>query len=230
MIASIRGRKALVAGASAKPDMLRSPGKGAVALTFDDGPHPTWTPRVLAALRNADTKATFFVVSPLARRFPGLISEARAAGHAVELHCERHVRHTELEREQVDSDVRSSLRTLHELGASPRFWRPPWGVLAPWTAEVADKFGLTLASWTADTHDWRGDGSREMLEAISPVLGPDAVVLMHDGLGPGARRSGCGETVALIGPLVERIRSLGCEPAPVCAGVRVPSNRLKASV
>ncbi len=204
--------------------------KPTVALTFDDGPHPVWTRRVLEALDDADTKATFFVVSPLAHRFPNVISEIQSAGHAVELHCERHVRHTELSREQVESDARSAIRNLNDLGVTPKFWRPPWGVLAPWTTEVADDFGLPLALWTADTHDWRGDCATEMLDAISPALGSEAVVLMHDGLGPGSRRSGCQNTVALIDPLVRRIRALGCEPALLADDIRPSSNRQKAAI
>lgn len=205
--------------------------KSNVTLTFDDGPHPLWTGRVLEALDDADAKATFFVVSPLAHRFPNVTSEIQSAGHAVELHCEGHVRHTELTREQVESDVRSAIQDLNDLGVSPGFWRPPWGVLAPWTTEVADDFGLTLALWTADTHDWRGDGATEMLDAISPLLGPEAVVLMHDGLGPGSKRSGCQNTVELIDPLVRRIRALDCEPALLADDdIRPSSNRRKATI
>ncbi|MBA3426804.1 MAG: polysaccharide deacetylase family protein [Rubrobacteraceae bacterium] len=198
-------------------DFSTQPGSAqdAIALTFDDGPDPVWTPQVLEALRAVDARAAFFVTAPLARRFPYLISEILTDGHAVELHCTRHVRHTEQAREQVEADVRSGLRDLRKLGVSPWFWRPPWGVLAPWTTEIAEEFGLRLALWTADTHDWRGDNATEMLKAISPGLGPGAVVLMHDGLGPGARRSGCEETVALIGTLVASIRSLGCEPVTI---------------
>ena len=106
----------------------------------------------------------------------------------------------------------TGLRTLEMLGVCPRFWRPPWGALAPFTAGIADDFGLEIALWTEGTRDWRGDPAPEMLGRVGPRLRPESVVLMHDGIGPGARRSGCGETVALVGGLVERIRSLGCEP------------------
>ena len=192
-------------------------GGSGIFLTFDDGPEPVWTPRVLEALRLADARATFFVIAPLARRFPRLISSIENAGHTIGLHCARHVRHTQMTREEVEADVHSGLGDLEHLGITSRLWRPPWGILAPWTAAVAEDFGLTLTPWTADTHDWRGDNARAMFEAVSPALGPDAVVLMHDGLGPGARRSNCGETVRLVGPLVEQARSLGCEPAAMNA-------------
>lgn len=193
-------------------------GKGAlpearpISLTFDDGPDPVWTPRVLEALQRAEARATFFVVAPLARRFPHVISDVLRAGHEVGFHCTEHVRHTERTREEVKADTRAGLRTLEVLGSFPHFWRPPWGVLAPFTAEIADDFGLEIVLWTEGTRDWHGDPAPEMLERVGPRLRPGSVVLMHDGIGPGARRSGCGETVALVGGLVERIRSLGCEP------------------
>ena len=186
-----------------------------ISLTFDDGPHTIWTPRVLGALRRAETQATFFVIVPLARRFPRLISDILRYGHGVEFHCTEHVRHTEQSRKGVEADVREGLRELRRQRVRPRFWRPPWGVLAPFTAEIACAFGLEVALWTEGTRDWRGDQASEMLERVGHDLRPGSIVLMHDGIGPGALRSGCSETVALIGDLVEHIRSLGCEPGPL---------------
>jgi peptidoglycan/xylan/chitin deacetylase (PgdA/CDA1 family) len=194
------------------------------ALTFDDGPDPFWTPRVLDALRRAGVRATFFVVAPLAIEYPRLVSAALQAGHEVEFHCTKHVRHTHRSRSEVEADTREGLRVLRSLGVEPRLWRPPWGVLAPWTQEVAESFGLRLAPWSADTHDWRGDTAPEMLRRVEPFLGPGSVVLMHDALGPGARRSGCEETVALVGDLVTRLRSMGCEPGPLTLPPNVPGD------
>ena len=141
-------------------------------------------------------RATFFVIAPLALRFPRLIHQMICAGHSVELHCAKHLRHTELTYQEVEVDARSGLRDLRALGMLPRLWRPPWGIVTPWTQAVAKDLGLELVCWTVDTHDWRGDTTAEMLDYISPDLQPGSVILMHDGLGPGARRSGCQETVA----------------------------------
>ena len=187
----------------------------AVALTFDDGPDPFWTPRVLDALRRVEAHATFFAIAPLALEHPSVVSAILEAGHAVEFHCTDHVRHTHLSRREVEADTREGLRMLRSLGIEPCFWRPPWGVLASWTEEVAEDFGLRLAPWSVDTRDWRGDPTRKMLRNVDPLLGPGEVVLMHDGLGPGSLRTGCEETVALVEPLVARLRSMGCEPAPL---------------
>jgi peptidoglycan/xylan/chitin deacetylase (PgdA/CDA1 family) len=187
----------------------------AVALTFDDGPDPVWTPRVLDALCQVEIYATFFVIAPLALEHPSLVSSILKQGHAVEFHCMNHVRHACRSRREVEADTREGLGVLRSLGVEPRFWRPPWGVLAPWTEEVAENFGLQLAPWSVDTRDWRGDPARKMLRNVDPLLGPGEIVLMHDGIGPGALRTGCEETVALVKPLVACLRSVGCEPAPL---------------
>ncbi|MGF1471790.1 MAG: polysaccharide deacetylase family protein [Rubrobacteraceae bacterium] len=186
-----------------------------ISLTFDDGPDPVGTPRVLAALKGARATATFFVVTPLANRYPALISDILKGGNRIEFHCAEHIRHTDRSRKEVEEDTRTGLRDLNTLGITPGLWRTPWGDTADWTEEIARRFGLELVAWTVDTHDWRGDPAADMLEAVTPLLNPGGVVLMHDGLGPGARRTDCGETAALIPPLTERIRALGCEPAPV---------------
>ena len=185
------------------------------ALTFDDGPDPLWTPKVLDALNRADVRATFFVIAPLALEHHRVVSAMLEAGHKVEFHCTQHVRHTHRSRREVEADTREGLGMLRKLGVEPRLWRPPWGVRAPWTKEAASGFGLELAPWSVDTHDWRGDAAPEMMRRVEPLLGPGSVVLMHDGLGPGARRSGCEETVALVEDLVIRLRSMGCEPVPL---------------
>lgn len=186
-----------------------------VFLTFDDGPDPIWTPKILDALQHLDVKATFFVIAPLAVRFPRLIHRMVREGHGVELHCARHLRHTELAYSEVVADARSGLEDLCALDLHPRLWRSPWGVVTPQTQAAAQQLGLELVSWTVDTHDWRGDTASEMFARLRPDLQPGAVVLMHDGLGPGAERSGCEETVALIGKVVEHARSFGCEPCPI---------------
>jgi len=168
---------------------------GSVELTFDDGPDPVWTPAVLAALSGSSLRATFFVIAPRAAAHPHLVAAIRAAGHAVELHCYEHVRHTEVDRPTTEDDTRRALATLADLGVRPHRWRPPWGVQAPWTEEIAAAHELELCGWDIDSHDWRGDGAEKMLAAVGPELHEGSVVLLHDGVGPGALRQGCEETV-----------------------------------
>ena len=190
-----------------------------IALTFDDGPDPVWTPRVLDALAQADARATFFPLSPRAAAHPELIERVRAEGHAVGLHGWDHLRHPDSTREAVAADTDRALAVV-----DAHWWRLPWGFPAPWTAELAAERALRIAGFTHDTHDWRGDTAAAMLAALPP-LHDDAIVLMHDAIGPGATRDRCAETVATIAPLVAQARQLGHEPVTLDALGAVTSAR-----
>ena len=183
-----------------------------LALTFDDGPDPRWTPAVLAALRAARATATFFVVGACVRRNPDVVKAAVADGHAVEVHADRHTSHADMTREEGAADLDRVLDILDGLGVRPAHWRTPWGIEAEWTRGLAAEHGLAVVGWTADTKDWRGDPAADMLAAVLPDLRDAAIVLAHDGLGPGALRDGCEETVALVAPLVAAARERGLEP------------------
>jgi peptidoglycan-N-acetylglucosamine deacetylase len=183
---------------------------GSVELTFDDGPDPVWTPAVLAALSGCALHATFFVIAPRAAAHPRLIASMRAAGHAVELHCYEHVRHTDVDRSTIEEDTRRALATLADLGVRPRRWRTPGGERAPWTEEIAAAHELELCGWDVDTHDWRGDGAEQMLAAVGPELHEGSVVLLHDSLVPGAQRAGCEETVRFTRLIAAEAASAAC--------------------
>ncbi|HET9094653.1 MAG TPA: polysaccharide deacetylase family protein [Solirubrobacteraceae bacterium] len=171
---------------------------GTLALTFDDGPDAHWTPVLLDALARHGATATFFVVAPRAAAQPGLVRRMLDHGHSVGLHCEVHVRHSQRERAWVEADTERALARLRRIGVVPTLWRTPWGDTAPWTDAVARHHGLRLIHWTVDTHDWRGDDAPAMFAATQDALGPGAVVLAHDGVGPGARRSDAAETVRYL--------------------------------
>jgi peptidoglycan/xylan/chitin deacetylase (PgdA/CDA1 family) len=184
--------------------------EGVCTFTFDDGPDPIWTPRVCAELDRCGVQATFFVVGERVADDPGPARATLQAGHGVELHCHRHVRHTELSEAELEADTIAALAELERAGLGrPRYWRTPWGVRTAATERVAARHGLRLVDWTIDTHDWRGDGSAAMLEVADALLGNGAVVLMHDALGPGALRKGVEETLGLIAPLAALARGRG---------------------
>ena len=180
-----------------------------LALTFDDGPDPRGTPAVLAALERAGAPATFFVIAPRAERDAELVDRARAAGHTIGLHCDEHVRHTDRDEAWVAADTERAIARLERLGITPTLWRTPWGVRAPFTAQLAQRFGLELVDWTVDTHDWRGDDAGAMFAATRSGLRSDAVVLAHDGIGPGALRDDAHATAAYIPLAVEHATACG---------------------
>jgi peptidoglycan/xylan/chitin deacetylase (PgdA/CDA1 family) len=191
-----------------------APWQGPLGLTFDDGPDERWTRRVLAALRRCRARATFFVLGERVVASPATARAVIAAGHDLQLHGHRHIRHTQLDERGIDLDTELALEALAGVGARPTHWRAPWGVRTPATETIARRRGLTLVDWSIDTHDWRGDATSTMLARARAELAPGGVVLMHDALGPGALRAGCENTVALVEPLVAcaRARGLSVEP------------------
>ncbi len=189
------------------------------SLTFDDGPDPRGTPAVLDALARENARATFFVLGQCVEKHPDLYARVIDEGHEIGVHGHDHLRHPIAGRDAVAEDLDAALEVL---GDTPALWRVPWGDLAPWTGQVAAARGLTLAGWTADTNDWRGDPAKTMLRAVKRRLRSGVVVLAHDGVGPGALRQDCGETARLIGPLVATARRRGLEPVPLTTPWPVP--------
>ena len=108
----------------------------------------------------------------------------------MELHCDEHVRHTELDRAAVEDDTRRALERLAGLGVARAAGARRGACTRRGREEVAAEHDLELCGWDVDTHDWRGDSAEAMLAAVGPELREGAVVLLHDGLGPGALRQG----------------------------------------
>jgi peptidoglycan-N-acetylglucosamine deacetylase len=191
-----------------------------LALTFDDGPDPRGTPAVLDALAASGVKATFFVLGERVERNPALLRRMIDAGHDVQVHGYEHLRHPESSRQDVEADLNRALEALEAGGVRPMRWRIPWGHLADFTPELARAHQLSIVGWTSDTHDWRGDSAREMLAALPLTHG--GIVLAHDGVGSGARRTTAQATAELIGPLTRRARERGLEPGPLVTNWPVP--------
>ncbi len=180
-----------------------------IAITFDDGPDEQCTPVLLELLAQAGARATFFPIAQRAQRHPGLIARMLAEGHGVGVHCEEHVRHSSRDEAWGQRDADCALQRLRELGARPRLWRTPWGDLAPWSERVAAERGLRIVGWDVDTHDWRGDSAVDMFAATRPGLVAGAIVLAHDGLGPGAGRGDCAQTIDYTRLVIEHAHDVG---------------------
>jgi peptidoglycan/xylan/chitin deacetylase (PgdA/CDA1 family) len=181
-----------------------------VALTFDDGPDPQHTPRILDLLAEHGAGATFFVFGVKARRNRELIARALEAGHEVQPHCwADHVSHLRMSEAEIEVEIERTVRTLTHLGCPPpQLWRPPYGdVREPETRTVAARHGLEVVTWTLDTLDWSDDRALG-LDAVDAQLEPDAVVLMHDTIP---------RTAELLAGLLERLEERGLEAGPMAA-------------
>jgi peptidoglycan/xylan/chitin deacetylase (PgdA/CDA1 family) len=186
-----------------------------LALTFDDGPNDYWTPCVLSVLEQAGVSGTFFMIGDRLREAPAAARAVIDAGCEVQLHCDLHLRHSELSEAEIEADTLRALDAFAEIGVRPTVWRTPWGICTAATERVAARHDLRLVDWSIDTHDWRGDSVATMLAAARAQMDEGGVVLMHVGLGPGALRIGVQNTVELLAPLIASARSAGLSVGPL---------------
>src|SRR5262249_31084652 len=139
--------------------VVRGP-KGArgVVLTFDDGPHPVHTRKVLDILDEKKAKATFFVIAKKAEAHPDVVREALARGQAVGLHSYEHDRLFSLRApSRVKADLTRGALALEAItGARPELFRPPVGHTSPGIARVCDELDLVIVGWSVRARDGLG--------------------------------------------------------------------------
>jgi peptidoglycan/xylan/chitin deacetylase (PgdA/CDA1 family) len=173
------------AATAAKPAGLlrRTTGSAAVALTFDDGPHPYWTPRILAVLRQHRVKATFCLVGTEVRAHPGLVGQIAREGHTLCNHSMRHdfrLRHKSPQRIAADLRQTNDLISRAAGGAQVRYFRAPGGNWSPKVVGVAAQLGMASLHWTVDPQDWRRPPASRIVANVKSTTRPGAVVLLHD--------------------------------------------------
>jgi peptidoglycan/xylan/chitin deacetylase (PgdA/CDA1 family) len=153
-----------------------------VRLTFDDGPDPRFTPQVLDVLGGAGVKATFFCVGRRALAWPELVRRIAAEGHAVGSHSMTHPDLSALDPLSAMSNIRAGKRAVESaLGAPvPRF-RAPFGRLGISGRVALAALRMQHEHWDLDPEDWAPEAEAKALVAKLRHLGPDAVVLLHDG-------------------------------------------------
>jgi peptidoglycan/xylan/chitin deacetylase (PgdA/CDA1 family)/GNAT superfamily N-acetyltransferase len=187
-----------------------TPGDG-VAITFDDGPDPVFTPQVLDILDRYHVKATFFVIGRSAARYPDLVRSIVARGHAIGGHTWSHANLTKLDQNGLRREVDDANRYLHELTGRPvACVRPPSGRINAHVLDELEHRNLDAVKWTDDTRDWTEPGSSVIIGRVAAGLHPGAIVLMHDG---GGFR---GQTVEALPRILEVIKATGLPVHPIC--------------
>ncbi len=173
------------AGREAALGRRRALGEGSlsVALTFDDGPDPTYTPQVLDVLAELGVSATFFCVGDRVAEHPEVVRRMVAEGHVVGSHTATHPDLPSLDQRHLVNEIRAGRDQLQaELGHDAPLFRPPHGDLALRTGVSARTLGLTTWLWTVDPEDWRpGVQAEAIVDGCEPT-GPGDVILLHDGL------------------------------------------------
>lgn len=154
-----------------------------VALSFDDGPHPEHTRKILDLLDDAGAKATFFVVGHKAKLFPDVVKEIAERGHAIGIHSFAHDRLMSLmPPKAAAADLAQALDAVEAAtGERPYMFRPPVGHTSPRLAQAIKKAGLAVVGWSARGYDGLGGADPEKVAArVERDLRDRAIVLLHD--------------------------------------------------
>ncbi len=175
-----------------------------IALTFDDGPNPYYTPQVLAVLQRFGIKATFFDIGYLAKDYPTLVQQEYRAGHIVGQHSWSH---PDLTRLSV-SNVRYQLATASDAiqsatGRRPAFFRPPYGAVNSTVMQQAKALDLSVILWNDDPRDWSMPGVNVIIQRAVGEAHNGTIILMHDG---GGNRS---QTIAALPTIIMTLQSRG---------------------
>jgi peptidoglycan/xylan/chitin deacetylase (PgdA/CDA1 family) len=210
LLGSGAGRAALPAP-SPSPGPAQPGSAGVVYLTFDDGPTPAWTPRVLELLARYQAQATFFVLGRSAAAHPELIRRQFAAGHGIGNHTWSHRRLTGLTGERLAAEVGPTSAAIQRAtGAPVRCLRPPYATVDAASAARVRALGLRLVLWDIDTNDWLRPGAGVIAARVLGRVRSGDVVLFHDG---GGDRT---QTVAALEQVLATLSARGFRFSALC--------------
>jgi peptidoglycan-N-acetylglucosamine deacetylase len=190
---------------------MRAPRRaGELALTFDDGPNPAWTPKLLDALARHDVRATFFMLGNRAEGQPALVKRVVAAGHLIGNHSWSHPSLARTAASEVREELTRTKGILEQITGEPvRYFRPPFGARRPVVFKIARELGMTVVLWNAMTSDWsEPSGDRIAAELTKKIdrlerRGYAANIVLHDG-GHREPEAARGASVRAVGLLAER--------------------------
>jgi peptidoglycan/xylan/chitin deacetylase (PgdA/CDA1 family) len=180
----------------------------AVALTFDDGPWPANTPRILEILKRMDAKATFFVIGYLAERHPDLIRSEIEAGMTIGSHSWGHPnspKFKDLEPNRIQTEMSQTNDFLSsQFGLRTDLFRPPGGSFDGTVVRIANALGMRIVLWNVDPKDWAGsETAKSIADAVLANVRPGSIIDLHDGGGDQSA------TIQALPQIIRGIREMG---------------------
>lgn len=175
-----------------------------VALTFDDGPHPVFTPEVLRLLDRYHVKATFFVVGSQARRYPEIVRSMAVKGHVIGNHTYSHPRNLELTTAaQIEREIDACNAVVESLtGKRPNLFRPPHGLINYQILGLARNRGCRTVLWSVCADNHTAPTPRMMADRVLRAVSPGCIILVHDG-GTGIRWKDVQATRIIVESLIK---------------------------
>lgn len=180
-----------------------SSGKKVIALTFDDGPWPESTAKVLNILKENDVKATFFVVGQNVKHYPDLVKRVVAEGHTIANHTWHHWYHF-MNPQTAAYEIDNTTNLIFQLtGVKTNMFRPPGGNMHNGVAAYARNSKYATIMWSSDSMDYSRPSVPRLINNVFRAAKPGGIVLMHDG---GGNRS---QTVQALPTIITNFRKQG---------------------
>lgn len=149
-----------------------------IALTFDDGPNPSWTPLLLDGLAQREVKATFFLIGENAENYPELVKRIDKEGHLIGNHTYSHVEIAKLSDAQAYEEIEKANEVLSAItGKVPEYMRPPFG---SWQKELEKEVGMFPVMWSVDPLDWTTEDVAQIVNRVVTETQENDIILMHD--------------------------------------------------
>ena len=178
-----------------------------LALTFDDGPDPVWTPRLLDTLGAAGVRGTFFLIGERAERTPDLVRRMAAEGHEIGNHSWSHRSLWLCGPGATQSEIRRGHECLAELsGTPPRHFRPPWGMVNAAMFTALHRVGERCVFWSIQPEGQRPVPAARQVEYVVARARPGSIVDLHDAEGTPAAGA---RLLEALPALLERLRARG---------------------
>lgn len=188
-----------------------------VALTFDDGPSPVWTPKILDELKKSGVKATFFMLGKHVLQYPDVARSVVNRGHEVGIHSYEHRNYIFYTKHEVKNDLEYTQKIIKDVtGKDTILFRPPKAWLSKREKKKIKEFGFEVVLWTLNSKDWVTFDDKYMIRYIIKNIRPGDIILFHDSGGVFGTEGGSRqETVKAIPALVEKLEEKGYKFATV---------------
>lgn len=152
-----------------------------VALTFDDGPEPEFTPQILDILDEYNIKATFFVLGQNAAKYTDTLKDIYNRGHQVGNHSWSHKYLPKISKSSKESEILKTEKLLTDvLGEYTPIFRPPYGAVKAQDKQLINSLGYKIVNWSVDTKDWAGTSGEQIMGYVEKQLKPGGIILMHN--------------------------------------------------
>ena len=149
-----------------------------IALTFDDGPHPIYTPMLLEGLKKRNVKVTFFLMGTAAEQYPDIVKQIADEGHLIGNHTFHHVSLENAGEGTIEREVLSANELIEEIsGEYPQFIRPPFGQC---DKQIESQTGMLCVLWDIDPLDWCTPDASKVVQRVLKNAREDGIILMHD--------------------------------------------------